>query len=181
MSHSFQRIRQLNNAELHPYPSQFYPESNSQVVPSVGVMLFALPVGRDNIWSKGKDILWGNHGCLPVVTSWHTLQIGLYIWSVGVSHEHQRNCAWVLTLLSSHMHLEFGCVSKGRMQTWGLDACVVQIIPSQLLLWTMSTGDSTSDLPCSSSGRRHHEKNLPPTVQTFKKLSTFICRIKFNI
>ena len=33
--------------------------------------------------------------------------------SVGVSLKHQRNYAWALTLLSSHMHLELGCVIKG--------------------------------------------------------------------
>ena len=38
-----------------------------------------------------------------------TLQIGLYILSVGVSHEYQINYAWALALLSSHMHLELGC------------------------------------------------------------------------
>ena len=65
------------------------PESNCQVVPSVGVMLFALPVSGDNIWHTAFG--GGNHGCLPVVTSWHTLQIELYIWSVGVSHERQKN------------------------------------------------------------------------------------------
>ena len=39
----------------------------------------------------------GNHVCLAVVTSWHTLQIGLYIWSAGVSLT-QRNYAWALNL-----------------------------------------------------------------------------------
>ena len=76
------------------------------------------------IWPIGRGIPWGNHGGMPVVTSWHTLQIGLYIWSIGVSHEHQRNYAWALVLLSLHMHLEMGCVSKGWIQTWELDACV---------------------------------------------------------
>ena len=37
----------------------------------VGGMLFALPVGGVNIWPIGRGIPWGNHGCLPVVTSWH--------------------------------------------------------------------------------------------------------------
>ena len=54
-------------------------------MPSVGVMLFALPVGGDNIWAIGRGIPWGNHGYLPVVTSWHTLQIGLYIYLVCMS------------------------------------------------------------------------------------------------
>ena len=80
-------------------------------------MLFALPVGGDNIWPIGMGIPWENHVCLPVGTSWHTLQIGLYIWSVGVSLT-QRNYAWALALLSSHMHLESGFVSKGQMQTY---------------------------------------------------------------
>ena len=58
--------------------------------------------GIYSIWPIGRGIPWGNHGCLPVVTSWHKLQIRLYIWSVGVSLEHQRNYAWALALLSSH-------------------------------------------------------------------------------
>ena len=48
-------------------------------------MLFALPVGGVNIWPIGRGMPWENHGCFPVVTPWHKLQIGLYIWSVGVS------------------------------------------------------------------------------------------------
>ena len=59
MSHIFQRIRQFNSAELHPYPSQYNP---FQIVPSVGGMLFALPVGGDNIWPIGRGIPWGNQG-----------------------------------------------------------------------------------------------------------------------
>ena len=84
MSHRFQRIRQFNNAELHPYSNQYNPclKATCQVVPSVDVMMFALPVGGDNIWPIGRGIPWGNLGCLPVVTLWHTLHIGLYIWSV---------------------------------------------------------------------------------------------------
>ena len=85
MSHRYQRIRQFNHAELHPYSSQYNPsikpESNCQVPPSVGVVLFALPVGGVNIWPIGRGIPWGNHGGLPVVTSCHALQTGLYIWS----------------------------------------------------------------------------------------------------
>ena len=63
--------------------------------------MFALLVGGVNIWPIGRGIPWGNHGCLPVVISWHTLQIWLYIWYVGV-YLTQRNYAWALVLLSSH-------------------------------------------------------------------------------
>ena len=56
MLHRFERIRQFNNAELHPYPSQDNP---CKVAPSVGVMLYALPVGGVNIWSIGRGIPWG--------------------------------------------------------------------------------------------------------------------------
>ena len=38
----------------------------SQVAHSVGVMLFALRLGRDNICPIGRGIPCGNHGCLPV-------------------------------------------------------------------------------------------------------------------
>ena len=55
--------------------------------------MFTLPVGGVNIWPIGRGIPWGNQECLPVVTPWHKLQIGLYIWSVGVSLT-QRNYAW---------------------------------------------------------------------------------------
>ena len=61
-------------------------EIHCQVVPSVGVMLFALPVGGDNIWPIDRVISWENHGYLLLVTSWHTLQIWFYIWPVEVSH-----------------------------------------------------------------------------------------------
>ena len=60
MSHIFQRIRQFNNAELHLYPSQYnLCEKVTQVVPSVGVMLFALLVGGDNMWPIGRGIHGG--------------------------------------------------------------------------------------------------------------------------
>ena len=48
-----------------------------------------------------KDIPWGNHGCLPVVTPWHTLQIGL---CRSFSHY-----AWTLALLSSSMWAKDRC------------------------------------------------------------------------
>ena len=58
----FQRIRQFNNVELHPYPSQYNPCQKETVrLQVVGVMLFALPVGCVNIWPIGKVIPWGNH------------------------------------------------------------------------------------------------------------------------
>ena len=69
-------------------------KSNYQVAPSVGVILFALPVGDVSIWPMGRSI-----PCLPVDISGHILHIVLYIWSVGVSLT-QRNNAWALTLLS---------------------------------------------------------------------------------
>ena len=65
----------------------------------------------------------GNHGCLRVVTSWHTLQIGLYIWSVEDSHEHQRDYPWALALLSSHMHLELGVCEQWIDANMG-DGCM---------------------------------------------------------
>ena len=73
------------------------------------------------IWPIGRGIPWGNHGCLPVVTSWHTLQLDLYyIWSVGVSLT-QRNYAWALALLSSHRYLGRG--------VWTWDRCIgIQIL-----------------------------------------------------
>ena len=52
------------------------------------------------------------------------------------------------SLAYSHIHLELGCVSKEQMKTWGL----VQIIPSQLLVRTMSTGNLASDLSRSLIG-----------------------------
>ena len=71
-------------------------------------MLFALPVGGVNIWPIGRGLPLGNHGCLPVGTSWHTLQIGLHFWSVGVSLT-QRNYASAMALLCSHICLVEGC------------------------------------------------------------------------
>ena len=65
-----------------------------------------------------RSISWGNHGCLTVVTSWHTLQIGVYIRFLGVSHY-----AWALALLSSHMHLELVCV-------WARDRCMCGLNPA---------------------------------------------------
>ena len=41
---------------IHILASIILPESNSQVVPSVGVMLFALPVGGVNKWPIGRGI-----------------------------------------------------------------------------------------------------------------------------
>ena len=61
MSNRFLKNRQFNNTERHPYTSQYksLPESNCQVAPSVGGMLFALPVGGVNIWPIGWGISWG--------------------------------------------------------------------------------------------------------------------------
>ena len=39
-------------------------------MPYVGGMLFALSVGGVKIWPISRDIPWGNHKCLPFVTSW---------------------------------------------------------------------------------------------------------------
>ena len=52
MLHRLQRIREFNNTELHPYPSQ---KLTVRLCP-VGVMLFDFPVGGDNIWPIGTGI-----------------------------------------------------------------------------------------------------------------------------
>ena len=86
MSHIFQRIRQFNHAELHIFPASIIlVKFKCQVAFFVGVMLFALPVGGVNIWPIGRGIPWGNHGCLPVVTSWYTLQT-VYLVCRSFSH-----------------------------------------------------------------------------------------------
>ena len=106
LSHRFQRV----NAELHPYSSQYNP------CRKVTVRLCPLSVWcylLCNIWPIGKVIPWENHGCLPVVTSWHKLQIRLYIWSVGDYHEHQRNYEWALALLSSTFTPCMGVCEQG--------------------------------------------------------------------
>ena len=87
MSHRFQRIRQFNNAELHPYPSQ-YNTCRKVTVRFYPLLVWCCLLCRLVVITYGKQVgaYQGNHGCLPVVTSWLTLLIGLYIWSVGVSH-----------------------------------------------------------------------------------------------
>ena len=76
------------------------PESNCQVAPSVGGMLFALPVGGVNIWPIGRGIPWGN-----MLASCHimaqTTDWVVYLVCRSFSPT-QRNYAWALALLSSH-------------------------------------------------------------------------------
>ena len=61
-----------------------------------GVMLFAFPMGGDNIWQMG----WGIHYILVCIS-------GLQEFFMNIRETKHEPC---LALLSSHMHLEFGCV-----------------------------------------------------------------------
>ena len=145
MSHRFQRIGQFNNAELHPYPSQYNPCQKVTVRLRPLLAGCCLPVDGVNIWPVGR----GNHGCLPVVTSWHTLQIGLYIWSVGVFLT-QRNYAWALAVLSSYrMWARDRC--KWSLHQWprtgafGVSGCVV--LTRDMLQWVGQNSSRKSLAP----------------------------------
>lgn len=62
------------------------PGSCSQILASVhGAMLFALPVGGEISWPISGGNTRRTHGCFPSVASWHTLENGFDIWSVGGS------------------------------------------------------------------------------------------------
>ena len=108
-----------------------------------------------------------------MLNSIHILGIGLYIWSVGVSLKQQRNYAWVLVLLSSHMHLELGVCEQGMDANMGAGCMHGLNNPFQLLVRTMSTGDSASDLPHSSSGgilkKRSHKSCMPIHASSFSR------------
>ena len=82
MSYRFQRISQCNPCR-----------KVTQVAPSVGVMLFALPVGGDSIWPIGKGILWGEPWVLASCNIMeHTTDWVMYLVCRSFSQTSEKLC-----------------------------------------------------------------------------------------
>ena len=146
MLHRFQRVRQSNNAELHWYLSQYNPCRKVTVrLHFIGGMLFALPVGGNNIWPIGR----GNHGYLQVVTTdWV-----IHLVCRSLSRTSEKLCMGPGPPKLTHAPW-IGVCEQGIDANMGAGCMHSKF---QLPVRTMSTGDSASGLLCSSL-RRHLEK-----------------------
>ena len=138
MSRIFQRIRQFNNAELHPYPSQYNP------CRIVNVMLHPLLVwccllcrwGDVNIWPIGRDIPWVNEpwmlaSCHIMA---HTTDWVVYLVCRSFSLTSEKLCKVRGPPKLTHTHtLNWGvwsrdrCTHEGQMHAWSKQS---QSLPS---------------------------------------------------